>query len=144
MALEQDILAAVLEKDNPERLQKMIDYIGHKYTVGFVASSRGLAVIKPLIAKMYAGHKLPQKELELLYMLSRPSVDVDLFPNEFTTVNDLEKELTEKYWNVLDLNENIRTLCLDYLERGLMETNPLYDPRALHKLKESVDNGNES
>jgi len=54
MSLENDIAAAVLEKDNPERFQKMIDHIGHKYTVGFVASSKGLAIIKPLIPKMYA------------------------------------------------------------------------------------------
>ena len=143
MTLEQDINAAVLEKDNPVRLQKMVDYIGHKYTVGFVASDKGIAVIKPLIAKMYAGNKLPQKELELLYMLSRPSVDVDLFPNEFETVNNLEKELIENYWHIsfmFDLNKNIKKLCLDYVARGLMVENPVYDPKALEKLKEMVDN----
>ena len=143
MSLEQDIQAAVLEKNNPQRLQKMIDYIGHKYTVGFVASDKGLAVIKPLIAKMYAGNKLPQKELELLYMLSRPSVDVDLFPNEFETVNNMEKELVENHWHISflgELNQIIKTLCLEYVARGLMEKNPVYDPRALEKLKEVVDN----
>ena len=137
MTLDEDISAAVLEKDNPQQLQKMVDYIGHKYTVGFVASDKGLAVIKPLIAKMYAGNKLPQKELELLYMLSRPSVDVDLFPNEFETVNDLEKELVENYWHVFTYDK-VKTLALDYMDRGLMQKNPEYDERALQKLKEMV------
>ena len=126
MSLEQDMAAAVLEKDNPQKLQKMIDYIGHKYAVPYVASDKGLQVIKPLIATMYAGNKLPQKELELLYMLSRPSVDVDLFPNEFETVNDLEKELVETYWHTFSYDK-VKTLCLEYMERGLMQVNPVYD-----------------
>jgi len=137
MTLEQDISAAVLEKDNPKQLQKMIDYIGHKYEPAFVASDKGLAVIKPLIAKMYAGNKLPQKELELLYMLSRPSVDVDLFPNEFTTVNDLEKELVRNYWHIFSY-EKVQVLAMDYLNRGLMEANPIYNPKALQKLQETI------
>jgi len=139
MTLEQDIAAAVLEKNNPERLQKMIDYIGHKYTVGFVASDKGLNIIKPLISKMYAGNLLPQKELELLYMLSRPSVDVDLFPGEMETVNNLEKELIDNYWFVFDF-DRVKALALEYVARGLMETNPVYDPKALEKLTQAVKN----
>lgn len=137
MTLEQDISVAVLEKDNPEKKQKMIDYIGHKYEVPVVASDKGLAIIKPLIAKMYAGNKLPQKELELLYMLSRPSVDVDLFPNEFQTINDLEKELVENYWHIFSL-ERVTRLGIEYLARGLMKENPEHDPKALQKLKEAL------
>ena len=137
MTLDQDIIAAVLEKDNPEQFQKMIDYIGHKYKVPYVASDKGLAIIKPLIAKMYAGNKMPQKELELLYMLSRPSVDVDLFPNEFTTINELEEELVEKFWHTFSY-ERVTNLGREYLARGLMETNPLYDDKALEKLKAVV------
>lgn len=137
MTFEEDMAAAVLEKNNPQRLQKMVDYIGHKYQVPFVASDKGLKIIKPLIAKMYAGSKLPQKELELLYMLARPSVDVDLFPDEFTTVNDMENELVENYWFKFSY-EKIKTLALEYMDRGLMEKNPLYEPKALKKLKELI------
>ena len=70
-------------------------------------------------------------------MLSRPSVDVDLFPDEFTTVNDMERELVENYWFKFSFDK-VKMLGLEYLARGLMKTNPLYDPKALMKLKELI------
>lgn len=141
MTEKDDDLKKGLFMQDTESLQKFTDYLGHKYGSPYVASSRGISIIRPLIKRYYSGEKLGVKELQYLFMLARPSIDVDLFHNESITLNNLESEL-EALIEIKITNSYLADLGREYIQSGLLEVNSLYDPSIFKKFGELREKSN--
>lgn len=135
--LENEI-EKIFTRTDSEELQRGIAYLMHKYGSPYCETSKGLSIIKPLIPKYFAGDKMPQKELELLFMLVRPEVDVDLFPNEIMTINNIQQEIQERF-DTLNTTDEIMELTSEYLFRGLLQKNPLYVPDVMDILSKKTN-----